>query len=452
MSAPALVSGGSPESLRGTGAPRGPRERVLLAAAAVLLAGPTVIAFWSGGYFDAPRIDAGLIAFALFAVAVVACPRPLPARRGGRLALSGLTALALFTLLSMLWAPVVGSAYHAGQLGLLYAGVLAASAAVLQSARAQRAVEPVLAAGILLVIGYGLSERLLPGLLQFARSTSAQGRLEQPLTYWNAMGELAALGVVLAARLAGDVSRPRAVRIAAAAAGAPLGLGLYLSFSRGALFAAVAGLITLAVVAPRLGQLRAIAVAVISAALAAAVSAPLDGVTSLAGSPAHREGQGLIMLIALLVLMIAAALLGRRLSAGGEDRPWALPRRAPWIAVAVICAGLAVAIVAGAKEHSAQPLGGGGARLVSLQSNRYAYWRVALRAFGQSPLYGVGAGGWAVDWLRWRPFLEGAQDAHSLELQTLAELGVVGLALLAVFLAGVALAARDALRRAPAAA
>ncbi|HET9101951.1 MAG TPA: hypothetical protein VFN55_01255, partial [Solirubrobacteraceae bacterium] len=47
---------------------------------------------------------------------------------------------------------------------------------------------------------------------------------------------------------------------------------------------------------------------------------------------------------------------------------------------------------------------------------------------------------------------EGAQDAHSLELQTLAELGVVGLALLAVFLAGVALAARDALRRAPAAA
>ena len=129
-----------------------------------------------------------------------------------------------------------------------------------------------------------------------------------------------------------------------------------------------------------------------------------------------------------------------------------LPRRAPWIALVVICAGLALAIVAGAKEHSAQPLGGGGARLVSLQSNRYAYWRVALRAFGQQPVYGVGAGGWAVDWLRWRPFLEGAQDAHSLELQTLAELGIVGLALLAAFLAGVALAARDALRRAPAAA
>ena len=38
------------------------------------------------------------------------------------------------------------------------------------------------------VIGYGMSERLLPGLLHFAGSFSAEGRLEQPLTYWNAMG------------------------------------------------------------------------------------------------------------------------------------------------------------------------------------------------------------------------------------------------------------------------
>ena len=80
---------------------------------------------------------------------------------------------------------------------------------MLRAPPAQRAVEPALAAGTLIVIGYGLSERLLPGLLHFARSVSAQGRLEQPLTYWNAMGELAAIGFVLAARLAGDRSRPR---------------------------------------------------------------------------------------------------------------------------------------------------------------------------------------------------------------------------------------------------
>ena len=59
------------------------------------------------------------------------------------------------------------------------------------------------------------------------------------------MGELAALGFVLCARLCGDSARPRALRILAAGATAPLGLGLYLSFSRGALFACAAGLVAL---------------------------------------------------------------------------------------------------------------------------------------------------------------------------------------------------------------
>jgi hypothetical protein len=53
-------------------------------------------------------------------------------------------------------------------------------------------------------------------------------------------------------------------------------------------------------------------------------------------------------------------------------------------------------------------------------------------------------------WLRYRPFDEFATDAHSLPLQTMAELGLVGLALLAVFLAGVGVAARGAERAAPA--
>jgi len=75
------------------------------------------------------------------------------------------------------------------------------------------------------VIGYGLSERLLPGLLHFSRSVSAQGRLEQPLTYWNAMGEVAALGLVLAVRVGGDSSRARALRIATVVRMRPLGMG-----------------------------------------------------------------------------------------------------------------------------------------------------------------------------------------------------------------------------------
>lgn len=429
--------------------PRSPKQRVATAAAMVLLAGPTVLAFFAGGFFDAPRIWAGLVAWALVGVAAIVCPRPLPQRLGAKLALIGLALLAAWTLLSFTWAPVAGRAYHAGQLAVLYAGVLLAAVALLRTPRLQRAVEPALAAGVLIVVGYGLSGRLVPGLLHFARSVSAQGRLEQPLTYWNAMGEVAAIGVVLAARLAGDITRPRALRLVAAAAAAPLGMGLYLTFSRGALFACVAGLLTLIVIAPQRAQAGAVARGLAAGLLAAAACAPFAGVTALAGPLATRERDGAITLAALFVITLAAALAHWRLTAHESRGQLRLPRRAPRLALVAICAGLALAIVVGAKEGSAQPLGAGSTRLVTLQSNRYAYWRVALRVFAQAPLVGVGAGGWAVYWLRWRPFTEGAQDAHSLELQTAAELGIVGLALLAAFLAGVGLSARAAVRAAP---
>ena len=425
------------------------RTRVANAAATVLLLGPTVLAFYTGGYFDAPRITAGLIAWALVAIALLVCPAPIARGRGVRLALVGLGGFAAWTLASIAWAPVAGSAYHAGQRVVLYLGALLAATALLRARGAQRAAEPVLAAGAAVVVCYGLAGRLLPGLLHYARSASAQGRLEQPLTYWNAMGELAAIGLVLAAHLAGDRDRPRAIRAVAAASAVPLGLGLYATFSRGALFACAAGMVALVVASPTRAQLRSLGLTVAAAVIAAGACVPLRGVTQLSGSIGAREREGAIVLVLVLALGAAAALVQLRLARRDPEGAVSLPRHAPVIAIVVICAGLAAAVVAGAKESSSAPLAPGATRYVSLQSNRYAYWRVALRAFADEPLRGVGAGGWAVWWLRWRPFNEGAQDAHSLELQTAAELGIVGLALLAAFLAGVALAARAAIRAVP---
>jgi O-Antigen ligase len=428
------------------------RSAALSAARLVLLGGPIVLAFFAGGYFDEPRAWAGLVAWLLVAVGLLAQRKPLPRGRGAWLALGGLGGLAAWTLLSIAWAPIAGSAYHAGQIAVLYLGGLLAATILLRTGGAQRVVEPALAVGTLIVIGYGISERLLPGLLNFARSLSAQGRLEQPLTYWNAMGELAALGLVLSLRIAGDAARSAGLRIAGAGACAPLGLGLYLTFSRGALFAFAAGVVTLIVVAGRREQLRAIVVGVAAGALAAVAAAPFAGVTSLAGAQGTRERQGAIMLGLLVVVVVAAGWVQWMLVRRERPAELALPRRSPLIALVVICAGLALAIVVGARESSAQnqPLSAGATRLVTLQSNRYAYWRVAFHAFADEPLRGVGAGGWAVYWLRMRSINEGAQDAHSLPIQTAAELGLVGLALLAAFLAGIGLAARDAYRAAPA--
>ena len=425
------------------------RIACLWGARAVLLGGPTALAFFAGGYFDEPRTWAGLTAWALVVVAAVADRRALPRGRPAAWACFGLLGLGVWTLASLGWAPIGGGAYHAGQIVFLYLGALLAATMLLGSRGALAWAEPALTAGTLIAIGYGVSERLLPGVLHFARSVSAQGRLEQPLTYWNAMGELAALGFVLSARLAGDSARAGWLRTTAAAGSVPLALGLYLSFSRGALFACVAGLVALAVAAPRAGQLRAIGLVVVTGVIVSAAVSPLDGVTSLRGGLGTREWQGAVALGVLVVLTAAAAVGRLALAQPDRDTVLRMPRRAPWIALGIICAGLAIAIIVGAHEGTSAPLSAGANRLVTLQSNRYAYWRVALKAFGHEPLHGVGAGGWSVWWLRYRTVNEFAQDAHSLPLQTLAELGLVGFGLLLAFLGGVLGAARVAYRRAP---
>jgi hypothetical protein len=427
------------------------RAGVLTVARLVLLAGPTALAFFTGGYFPEAQAWAGAAVWLLAAVALVLAPRPLPAGRAFWLAAGGLALLAAWSLLSITWSPIRGNAYHSAQLVMVYAGALVAATLLLGAPGIRRVVEPALAAGVLIVIGYGLAGRLLPGALHYARSLSALGRLEQPLTYWNAMGELAALGFVVAAGVAGDRTRPAWLRVGAAAAVPPLGMGLYVSFSRGALFAGAAGLIALIVMVRRREQLWALVRAICFAALAAVAAAPFKSVTALTGSASTQERQGAIVLGLLALITVAAALaqylLARR-ETGGQLR---LPRRSPLIATAVIVAGLGLAIVVGAHETSGTTtprLSGGATRLASLRSDRYDYWSVALRAFGTEPLHGVGAAGWQVYWLRWRTIPEGARDAHSLELQTLAELGLVGFALLLVFIGGVALGAVRALRSA----
>ena len=91
--------------------------------------------------------------------------------------------------------------------------------------------------------------------------------------------------------------------------------------------------------------------------------------------------------------------------------------------------------------------GASAARLTSVSSNRYEYWRVGVAAFRDAPIAGLGAGGFRVEWLRQRPIPEAVKDTHSLALEVAAELGVVGLLAFALALGGVAAAAREALRR-----
>ena len=432
------------------------RRAVTAVAAACLLIGPTVLAFFSGGYFDEPRLIAAIVVWGLVLALALTGPAPLPAGVPGRLALGGLAALTAWTALSLLWAPLGGPAVAAVERLVLYTGALALAIAVLRSPRAMRALEPALAAGATVVIGYGLAGRLLPGIVELARSESAGGRLEQPITYWNAEGALAAIGLVLCARLAGDRRRSPLVRALAAAAAVPLGAGVYVSFSRGAIAVAVLGLVVLVAAARSRAQLGAAVATLLAGGLAAGCAAAFDGVSSLSGPLADREREGAIALALLALLAIAAALLAvrrARTEPDDDSLPWA---RVPLAVATVVVAGVAAGLVAGglAEQPSASELATGAQarRLTTVSSNRYEYWRVGLAAFADRPLTGLGAAGFRVRWLRERPIPEAVRDVHSIELEQAAELGLPGLLAFAVLLAGAFLAARAALRRDPAAA
>jgi hypothetical protein len=420
------------------------RPAALWTIRAAILAGPTVLAFDSGGYFDRGRQIALIAAWSLAGAAVVLSAKPLPRSRSGVVAVLALAAYAGWIGLSTSWAPLHGPAMADFERALLYSGTLIATAAAFGPRVAARAVEPALAAGSVIVTCYGLSGRLIPGLIHQHPSASALGRLDQPLTYWNAQGALAAIGFVLCARVAGDVTRPPWARPVAAAAAVPLAMGVYLSFSRGAIAALAAGLVVLLVAARSRAQLRAALICVSAGVVAAVASGIPSGVRKLAGDLSTRERQGAIVLAALLVLMAITALAVawfERRGAARADR-LSLPRWAPMATTIVVLAIFAVPVALAGGHESSATAGAGSSRLRSVGSDRYEYWRVALETAADHPLAGVGASGFAVEWPHRRTIDQPVRDAHSLELETLAELGLVGFALLAALLVSLALAAR----------
>jgi len=438
------------------------RRAVPAAAAACLLITPAELAFWSGGYFEGPRLVAAVTIWVLLTILALgaggpASP-PLPRSAAARLALGGLAALTVWVLLSRAWAPLAGPAGDDAQRDVLYLGALACGVIAWRSRGWARAVEPLLALGAFAVIAYGLADRLLPGLFTLHHAVSAGGRMELPLTYWNAMGALAAIGFVLCTRLAGDRLRPRMIRVLGAGATPLLAVGLYTTFSRGAMGAAICGLLVLALLAPTWAQLRAIVTCASFGVVAAAIASRLDGVASVQGTLGDRETEGagmLLALVALTLVVVASQAHAARSQAAGVARTGPLPLRR-WGRVLLALAALAVAAfpyaAASAGEHgeSTPAFGTTNARLSSVGTNRYAYWRVAVRTFADHPLKGAGAASFQVEWLRERPFPDSVRDAHSLYLETLAELGVVGfLALLALF-AGVLMAIWRSLRFDPA--
>src|SRR4051812_29316402 len=203
------------------------------------------MAFFSGGYFAQPRLWAGVVVWAALAALAVLAPEPLLRSRPALVCLGGLAGLTAWVAISISWAPIKDPALGDAERLALYVGFLVAGVALVRGRALARAVEPALAGGALVVSAYALATRLLPGIVPSAHGVRAGSRLDQPLTYWNALGAVAAVGLVLALRVASDPGRGLRLRIGAIAATPALSLTLYLTLSRGALAAAAVGIAVL---------------------------------------------------------------------------------------------------------------------------------------------------------------------------------------------------------------
>jgi O-antigen ligase len=372
-------------------------------------------------------------------------------------------AFAAWGWLSLIWSNDVSETIHEGERMLVY--VVGVTALLLLGRRSRvESLLALVAAAITAICAYSLATRLFtPGSGAYqvvSVDPDAAFRLARPLGYANALAAFAVLGILLSLGLALR-GRSHSVRAIASAALVILFPTLYFTYGRGAWLGLAAGLVTLvASERTRLEVLARLFALAVVLALAVVIASQAHGITRNPASVDAATSDGHRLAAALAVLALVAALVPvgldrvqRRLVLGSSLRR-ALVATLAVVVAAVAAAGLArlggpqaVARRAYHAFNAPAPLvqTDTSRRLFSLSGNsRSEYWRVAWREYEHDPWLGGGAGSYQRFWLRHRPSALPVRNAHSLYLETLAELGPFGLALLLCALAVPLVAVRGA--------
>ena len=406
----------------------------------------TALAAANGGYWPTAWSWSSL---ALLWIAGLALVLRVPAL--GRLeiaTLGALLGLVAWIAASTLWSSNVGQTVLELQRALVYVAGVAAALLILRGSSYKALLTGAWGAAAL-VSGYALLTRLFPERLGFYDPIAGY-RLSEPLGYWNGLGILAAIGSVLAVGLAAHASS-HLVRGAAAASLLLTMPALYFTFSRGAWIALACGLIATFLLDTRRLELATASV-VLAPFVAVAVwsASRSDGLTRLDSSLelASHDGHRMAVLLAGLAgaSAVGGILLGvasRRLSfSTGVRRGYAVTLG---IAALVVLIGLfahygsPTTLARKAYDSYTAPVPRAtndlNQRLFTLASPRRLLWAAAWHDVEAHPMLGSGAGTFERFWLQNRTSGEKVRDAHSLYLETLAELGPVGLALLVAVLA-----------------
>jgi hypothetical protein len=362
--------------------------------------------------------------------------------------LAAVTLLALWTGISLAWTESDERTLAELARVVLYAGILVL-AWVAVDGRTWRPTAAGIAAGAVLVTGLAAASRLVPDAFPQDEVSQAlnSDRLNYPFDYWNAVGAWSVMSVAMA--LAWSAHADRLATRGAFLAVVPLcALAAYLTYSR----AAALGLAVAVLLVVALGRNRLVTLA--HAAGGAGASAIVIEVARSNPEIARGTGNAGAAEVTVAVAVGAAICVGAvalTWVARGDAR-WQLSRRA---AIGLAAAGAAIVILI-ASTLAADRIGDAweefrtetpaatvrtnpdpAARLTTPGSNRSETWSSAIDAFESDPLKGTGPGTFELWWSREDgfPFY---RNAHSLYLEQLAELGIVGATLMAILLASIA--------------
>jgi O-antigen ligase len=348
-----------------------------------------------------------------------------------------LLGLAIWSAISSLWSGSVELSVTEADRVLMYLGVFLAAFLLAQTnQRRQRFGEGIAIALAGLAI-LALASRLLPHVFNLSFDEAKGSRLQYPLGYWNAD----AIAFSFAAALLLWMSRrslSRALRWFSVGALPAVLLALYFTHSRGGVLTLIVGAGTLIVLSrDRLWYLATLLIAAVLTLPAVLATHSYAELSNNFNFP-PIVGQGLkvggILLVGIAVTLLAFWAM-RRLERGGSEpvkRALAISRDRRVLGgiaiVAVVLLVIAGVIYGGTAWHkfTSSDLGTPSGLAEASSRGRIQFWDVALEAFGEKPILGHGAGTYQFAWDQLRTLHVTNTQAHSLYLQALEELGIVG--------------------------
>jgi len=428
-----------------------------------------LLAYDGGTYGLSNRGSLAVAAWWVILLAVGAGLWPL-ARLGRATLLAGclLAAFAGWTLASTIWADSAENAFDEFNRVTLYVGIffLAALAATRWSlARWSDG----LALGIVATAGLSFFTRCFPDVFLTEKNLSflpvGFTRLSYPLEYWNGLAIFVALGVPLLLRAA-LVSRQAVVRSLAVAPLPVLAAVVFFASSRGGAATAVVGVAALLLLVPSTRAFEATLAAAFGAAAGVASVARFDRLVNDPGVSAAGQGHRAFAYVLAscaatsVLYFLSLRYLGPRVERGAARVPTVWRRVALAACALLIVGGIVAAhpvrlfetfkapppysltreLPPNAKNPIQTHLLSGGS------SGRWQQWETVLDEFRSAPVVGRGAGSYEAWWAQHGSLLGYVRDAHSLYLETLGELGIVGfLLIVAAFVTGLVAGVRRTL-------